>query len=155
MEALWAEVDDFEADAFIGHMDRLAAELPEDSAVALFERGAAFDSTDHPGEAVSLYAAALDEGLDGPRRRQAVIQMSSSLRNLGDPQRAYELLVAEAELASDELDGAVSTFMALALVDLGRERDAAAVAISALATYLPRYNRSAARYAQALLDPPT
>jgi hypothetical protein len=154
VDALWSAIDDYDADAFIEEMDRLAAELPEDSAVALFERGSAFDSTGHPGEAVSLYAAALDEGLAGDRRRQAVIQMSSSLRNLGDAQRAYDLLVEEAAFTSDDLDGAVSTFLALALVDLGREREAVSIAVSALAAYLPRYNQSAQRYAQSLLDPP-
>jgi len=50
------------------------------------------------------------------------------------------------------LDGAVAAFRALALVDLGREREAVAVALTALATYLPRYNRSIARYAQQLID---
>jgi len=54
--------------------------------------------------------------------------------------------------ADDPLDGAVATFLALALVDLGREREAVAVALTALSKYLPRYNRSVARYAQALTD---
>jgi Tetratrico peptide repeat len=154
VDALWSRVDDIDPDAFIGQMDLLAGELPEGSPIGLFERGSAFDSTGHPGEAVSLYSAALHEGLEGSRRRQAVIQMSSSLRNLGDPQRACDLLVAEAAFASDDLDGAVSTFLALALVDLGREREAAAVALTALASCLPRYNRSAARYAEDLLESP-
>ena len=35
-------------------------------------------------------------------------------------------------------------------IDLGREREAVAVALTALSTYLPRYNRSVARYAQEL-----
>ena len=41
-------------------------------------------------------------------------------------------------------------FLALALVDLGRERKAVAQSLTALAHYLPRYNRSLARYALAL-----
>jgi tetratricopeptide (TPR) repeat protein len=151
---LWSALDDLEADVFIGQMDQLAAELPEGSAVALFERGGAFDATGHPGEAVSLYAAALEEGLDGPRRRQAVIQMSSSLRNLGDPQRAHDLLVEEAKVSSDELDGAVAAFLALALADLGREREAVAVAVTALAGYLPLYRRAASAYAEDLAQSP-
>jgi hypothetical protein len=94
--------------------------------------------------------AALVAGLAGERRRRAVIQMASSLRNLGNPQEAFTLLTAEAEAASDDLDGAVATFLALALVDLGREREAVAVALTALAKHLPRYNQSVARYAQQL-----
>ena len=54
----------------------------------------------------------------------------------------------------DELDGAVRAFLALALVDLGREREAVAVSLTALSHYLPRYNRSLARYAGALTETP-
>jgi Tetratrico peptide repeat len=66
-----------------------------------------------------------------------------------------DLLLAEwpaAELQSpaDEPDGAVHAFLALALADLGREREAVAVSLIALSQYLPRYNRSLARYAEAL-----
>jgi Tetratrico peptide repeat len=149
---LWSEIDDHDEEDFVRRIDGLVAELPPGSAIGLFERGAAFDSTGHPDRAVALYAAALDAGLVGERRRRAVIQMASSLRNLGDPREALTLLTAEADVTSDELDGAVATFRALALVDLGREREAVAVALTALAKTLPRYNRSAARYAQALVD---
>jgi hypothetical protein len=41
----------------------------------------------------------------------------------------------------------VRAFLALALVDLGREREAVAHSLVALSRYLPRYNRSLARYA--------
>jgi hypothetical protein len=34
-------------------------------AIGLFERGAAFDSTGHPDQAVPLYKAALEAGLTG------------------------------------------------------------------------------------------
>ena len=74
---LWAAIDAHQADDFVAQVDRLAAELPGGSAVGLFERGAARDST----------------------------------------------------------------------VDVGREREAVAVSLTALSQYLPRYNRSLARYA--------
>ncbi len=149
---LWSEMDGYDEDEFVGLVDALAAELPPGSAVGLFERAAALDSTGQPDRAVPLYAAALDAGLVGERRRRAVIQMASSLRNLGKPQEAVALLTTEAAAPSDELDGAVATFLALALVDLGRDREAVAVALTALAQYLPRYNRSVTRYAQQLTD---
>jgi tetratricopeptide (TPR) repeat protein len=76
--------------------------------------------------------------------------MASSLRNLGQVEQAAAMLSAELKQPSDELDQAVSAFLALALADLGREREALAIGLSALSTYLPRYNRSLARYAQAL-----
>jgi hypothetical protein len=46
----------------------------------------------------------------------------------------------------------VHGFLALALVDVGREREAVSVALTALSEYLPRYNRSLARYARALVS---
>lgn len=76
--------------------------------------------------------------------------MASSIRNLGDAQQAADLLAAELRETSDELDGAVRAFLALALVDLGREREAVSVSLTALSQYLPRYNRSLARYARAI-----
>jgi len=110
-----------------------------------------FDSFGHADRAVPLYQTALADGLDGERRRRAVIQMSSSMRNLGDAQRAVDLLTAELALPADHLTGAVHATLALALTDVGRTREAVAVAVTALAAYLPRYNRSMARYAAALM----
>ncbi|MBA3807194.1 MAG: tetratricopeptide repeat protein [Solirubrobacterales bacterium] len=146
--ALWAKIDEHDEQGFIALIDALAEELGSDSAIARFERGAARDSTGHPEEAIALYRAALEAGLQGERRRRAVIQMASSLRNLGDAQQAVELLDAELHAAHDPLDGAVRAFLALA--DLGREREGLQLALSALSEYLPRYSRSLARYAEDL-----
>jgi hypothetical protein len=44
----------------------------------------------------------------------------------------------------------VRAFLALALVDAGREREAVAHALTALAPHLPRYQRSLANYAREL-----
>ncbi|MFZ6653599.1 tetratricopeptide repeat protein [Undibacterium sp. TJN19] len=147
---LWAALDTLEAADFIDRIDAMTAELPQGDAIALFERGAARDSCGVTALAVPLYQAALAAGLSGLRRRRAYIQMASSIRYLGDPQRAADLLFAEMQAGSDELDGALRGFLALALADLGREREALALSLTALSTYLPRYNRSLARYAQAL-----
>ena len=147
---LWKAIDEYEPEEFVAQLDVLVAELPPASAIGLFERGAAQDSTGHPDLAVPLYRGALEAGLTGLRRRRATIQLASSLRNLGNPKHAADLLTAELHAASDELDGAVRAFLALALVDLGREREAVAISLTALSLYLPRYNRSLARYAQEL-----
>ncbi|MBD5635362.1 MAG: tetratricopeptide repeat protein, partial [Candidatus Eremiobacteraeota bacterium] len=133
---LWTQRDGYDEDEFVGRIEELAAELPSGSAIGLFERGAALDSTGHPDRAVPLYSAALDGGLVGERRRRAVIQMASSLRNIGKPLDAVALLTAEVDATSDALDGAVATFLALALADVGREREAVAVAVTALSKYL-------------------
>jgi len=66
--------------------------------------------------------------------------------------RDGKLLTEEVDRTSDELDGAVATFLALALVDVGREREAVARALTAISKYLPRYNRSVARYARELTE---
>ena len=148
---LWAAIDEHDEDEFVALIDRMAAELPPENAIGLFERAAARDSTGHSDLAIPLYKAALDAGLVAVRRRRAVIQMASSLRNIGKPQDAVALLTAELDGEDDALTGAVRAFLALALVDVGREREAVAVALTALSEYLPRYNRSVARYAQDLI----
>ena len=71
-----------------------------------------------------------------------MIHLPSSLRNLGQVSESLELLTAELERPSDRLDDAVRAFLALALVDSGREREATSVAHGALAPHLPRYQRS-------------
>ena len=150
LSELWSVIGDHDEHAFVALIDALAAELPPESAVGNFERAGALDSTGHPHLAVPLYKAALAEGLVGERRRRAIIQMASSLRNLGKPHDAIALLEAELGDADDALNGAVRAFLALALVDVGREREAVAAALTALSEYLPRYKRSVANYAQDL-----
>ena len=90
------------------------------------------------------------------RRRRAVIQMASSLRNIGRVAESVELLTAEAHNHDPDaavLADAVSAVLALCLADLGREREAVSVALLALAPHLPRYQRSMANYARLLAEP--
>jgi hypothetical protein len=139
LAALWETLDNVSGSEFVAQMEALTARMPQ--AESLFERGAASDSTGHPQEAAALYREALAAGLVGERRRRAVIQLASSLRNLGQAEEALGLLTAEAGEPADELDGAVATFLALTLADLGREREGLAVAQTALVQALPPYNR--------------
>ncbi len=148
----WASMDRRSAEDFLELVEDLAGELGPDSGVGAFERAAALDSTGHPDLAVPLYRQALDLGLTGERRRRAVIQLASSLRNLGQPEVSVALLTAERDAGSDHLDDAVRAFLALALVDMGREREAVALALTALAPHLPRYQRSLAAYAARIAD---
>jgi hypothetical protein len=149
----WARIDELPEEEFVRSVEKLAAELPAGDPVGVFERGATLDSTGHSDLAVPLYEEALAAGLSGIRRRRAVIQMSSSLRNLGRPQESVALLTAEMERGSDELDDAVRGFLALALTDVGREREAVSLALRALAPHLPRYQRSLANYGRLLVEP--
>jgi tetratricopeptide (TPR) repeat protein len=147
---LWKRLDVLEGVEFIEAKRQLTSELPDGEPVALFELGAAHDSTGSPQEAVNLYNSALRAGLSGIRRRRVQIQMASSLRNLGRPQQAADMLFEDLKQPSDELDQAVAAFLALALADLGREREGLSLSLNALSKYVPRYNRSLARYAEAL-----
>ncbi|NUS69153.1 MAG: tetratricopeptide repeat protein [Ensifer adhaerens] len=148
---LWATFDVAGSETFIARIDALAAELPAGHAIGLFERASAQDSTDHEMKAEPLYRQALENGLEGIRRRRATIQLASTLRNLGRAEEGVALLTAERGRPSDELDDAVVAFLALCLIDTGQAQQAAALALGSLSRHLPRYNRSLRRYAEMLL----
>jgi tetratricopeptide (TPR) repeat protein len=157
----WASIDDYDGrePEFRTLIDNLAAELPDGDPIAAFERACAWDSTGHSDRAVPLYAQALEHGLTGYRRRRAVIQMSSSLRNVGRLDEAIDRLEAERAIDPATLDeptqglaDAISAVLALCLTDAGREREAVSIAVAALAPHLPRYQRSMANYARRLTE---
>ena len=151
---LWASLDDREPAEFLTEMRALVGTTPLDHPAALFELASAHDSLGQEREAEPLYRAALEGGgLDSYRRRRAVIQLASTLRNLGKAGDAEELLRVERGEPPDELDDAVAAFLALALADAGKPREALSVALAALAPHLTRYNRSLAAYALALTAP--
>ena len=153
---LWARLDDTSPTPSATTSTRSPPSSPAGDPVAAFERACALDSTGHSDRAVPLYREALAGGVTGIRRRRAVIQLASSLRNVGRAEESVALLRAEREQPSDELDDAVAASLALALADAGREREAVSVAVAALAPHLPRYQRSMANYARLLVeeDPP-
>ncbi|MGW7075894.1 tetratricopeptide repeat protein [Streptomyces sp. NPDC054871] len=150
----WATVEEYDdrGEEFRKVIEALVEELPGGSPVASFERACAFDSTGHSDRAVPLYREALERGIDGYRRRRTVIQLSSSLRNIGHPEEGVALLEAELDRPSDELDDAVRAVLALCLAGLGREREGLALVLGALAPHLPRYQRSMGNYARELTE---
>ncbi|WP_055701119.1 MULTISPECIES: tetratricopeptide repeat protein [Streptomyces] len=147
----WRALDAYGEAEFRALIDHLVAELKEDDPVGPFERACAFDSTGHSDRAVPLYQEALAKGLAGYRRRRALIQLSSSLRNVGRPEEGVGLLTPELDAPSDELDDAVRACLALCLADLGREREGLSLVLGALAPHLPRYQRSMGNYARLLV----
>ncbi|MEU9985544.1 tetratricopeptide repeat protein [Streptomyces sp. NPDC048045] len=165
--AAWATFDDYAEAAsdsssakgpaeFRAVIDKLVAELPQDSPLGPFEQACAWDSTGHSDKAVPLYREALARGLSEASRykgRRAKIQMSSSLRNIGRAQEGVELLTPELDAPSDELDDAVRGCLALCLSSLGRDREGLSLVLGALAPHLPRYQRSMANYARLLVEP--
>jgi tetratricopeptide (TPR) repeat protein len=151
--AIFAAIDDYKEQYFIAEIDALAAELPAEDPDGLFHRACAQDSWGHSDRAVPLYRKALDiGGLTGENRRRAVIQMASSMRNIGEAESALKLLIAERDHGSDHLDDALACTIALCLASLGRDREGLSLVIAALARHLPRYNRSMANYGKALLE---
>jgi hypothetical protein len=160
-EALWNAFDDYERlgdeAGFRAAMARLVAELPDEDPIGLFEMASAHDATGQEAEAAGHYRRALAAGLgeaDPDRRRQAVIQYASTLRNLGRAEESVTLLRLEGTSKegpdANPLADAVAAFLALSLADTGREREAVALLLDTLAPYLPRYQRSVRNYAAAL-----
>jgi len=152
-DALWAQLGTLDDGDFVSRVDALCGELPAGTAIADYHRGSARDSTGHPKLAVPLYRAALAAGLDDSYHRQATIQLASSLRFLGEVGASIELLSMELVRTSDELDGAVAGFLALALASGGREREATSIALTALSGTMTRYGRSLEAYAADLAAP--
>lgn len=154
VDAVWAD-DRLTDDARIAAIERLAAERPAGDARALFERAGSYDSAGREAEAEPLYRAALAAGLDAEFRPQAVIQLASTIRNLGKTEESIILLREEYERAEPGgMRDAAAAFYALALSSAGEERRAVAIALDALAPHLPLYRRSVSEYASELLHAP-
>ena len=152
IDAVWAD-ETLDPHEVITRIDALAAERPEDDAVALFERAGARDSAGVEGEAELLYRRALGIGLDDERRTRATIQLASTIRNLGKTEEALAMLRTEYEREPrGPLHDASAAFYALALVSSGEPERAASIALQALAPHLPRYTRSVTGYAREIAD---
>jgi 8-oxo-dGTP pyrophosphatase MutT (NUDIX family) len=148
MAAFWRDAEGAPAERLRTELDELLAGRPAGDSRALFERAGLHDFLGEEREAIPLYRASLDAGLEAPLRTQAVIQLASSLRTEGEPSQALALLRTVA--ASDPLFPAAQAFLALALHDDDKPTPALRTALRALAPHLPMYARSVAAYADAL-----
>jgi len=149
--AVWTATTVMSDDEVLAAIDALVAEKPVTDAAATFEAASARDFLGLEPEAAPLYRRALELGLDDRRRPQAIIQLASTLRNLGQLDESVSLL--EAQLAvhpDDRWAGPAKAFLALALVSRGDERRASSVALDALGAYLPAYGSSVRAYAAEL-----
>jgi tetratricopeptide (TPR) repeat protein len=146
--AVWATTDGLSDAAVLERIDELVAERGDTDAAALFEAASVRDYLGREADAEPLYRRAIELGLDGERRPQATIQLASTLRNLGRADEAVELLSELlVEHEADEWTAPGAAFLALALASAGREREAASVALVALADSLPVYSDAVLRYA--------
>ncbi|MEO6470529.1 MAG: tetratricopeptide repeat protein [Aeromicrobium sp.] len=151
--AVWATASTLDDQAVLRSIDALVAERPDTDAAAVFESASARDYLVLEAEAEPLYRRAIELGLDDRRLPQSVIQLASTLRNLGRPGEAVALLEDWLLLhPSDDWSGPASAFLALALASAGDDRKAASVALTAIAGYLPAYSNAVRRYAADLLD---
>lgn len=157
--AVWASVQAqcLSGDALVAAVDALAAERAPGDAKALFERACARDTAGIEDAAEGYYRAALATGrLDVYRSSRASIQLASTLRILGHLDESEQLLVAELDRHLQPgnpraLHDEACAVLALTYVAQGRAKEAAGLALSALAPHLSRYNRSVAGNAAELV----
>lgn len=148
VDAFWRTVEDMPADQVLPGMRRIVAERPADDPAAVYEWASAHDYLGREDAAIPLYEAALAQGLSGERRPQAVIQLASSLRNVGRAEEAVQLLQG---LSTDPVTGdAAQAFLALSQWSAGRPAEALQTALTALSRTLPLYRRSIERSAAEL-----
>jgi tetratricopeptide (TPR) repeat protein len=151
VSGVWASLLDLSDGEALRAIDALVAERDETDAAAVFEAACIRDSLGLEDEAEPLYRRALELGLDPARRARAVIQLASTIRNLGKAEESVKLLGDWLrENPEHSLTSAAKAFLALSLTSAGRPVDGVAVALDALAPLLPRYNRSVAGYAAEL-----
>ncbi|HET7046598.1 MAG TPA: tetratricopeptide repeat protein [Gaiellaceae bacterium] len=93
-----------------------------DDARTLYERGGEHDSAGREQEAIPLYEQALAAGLDEEHVPGALLQLGSSLRNVGRVEEAEALLADACRRYPDH--AALPLFHAFALASLGRDREA-------------------------------
>ncbi|GAA3507177.1 tetratricopeptide repeat protein [Streptomyces showdoensis] len=131
----------------------LAARHPADPEVA-YQAAWAHDVLGLEAEAVPYYERALAaEGLAAEDRRGALLGLGSTYRTLG----RYEEAVATLRRGTEEFpeDGALRTFLAMALYNTGRHHDSARLLLRLLAEtsddpFVRQYRKAIAYYAEDL-----
>ena len=153
VSAIWADAHEMAEQDVVSAIDELVALRDPDDADAVFEAASARDYAGLEVQAEPLYRRAIELVLGPDILPRAVIQLASTLRNLGKEGEAIRLLENQLEQhPADEWTGPSAAFLALALASRGDERDAASVALAALATYLPAYGASVRNYAIQLAE---
>lgn len=151
-DAFWENAEEKSAERLRIELEALLAEVAPGAAIADYERASVHDYLGEEAEAIPLYRAALAAGLEGERRSSCLIQLASSLRNVGDASGALALL--HRFPAGDPLADAARAFESLALFSDNKPAPALRTALRALAPHLPAYRRSVESYASELVAPP-
>ncbi|MGO3885938.1 MAG: tetratricopeptide repeat protein [Mycetocola sp.] len=145
VNAFWDRADDSDTEGTLAAMSALVSERPSTDAAGIYEWASVHDFLGLEAEAIPLYRAAIAAGLDAERHPQAVIQLASSLRNVGELDEAITLLSGLDESAV--VGSAAQAFLSLVLHDAGRHAEALQVALGALIPTLPLYRSSLTSYA--------
>jgi tetratricopeptide (TPR) repeat protein len=124
--------------------------MMNEEAERAFAAACAHDAKGEEAEAVPLYELALAAGLDGKKRRDALIGLGSSLRNVGRLDDSVHVLSAAAAEFPD--DAALLAFLALALYSRGDARAATQALLDLVLRHAPvgEYRRALARYRDTL-----
>lgn len=148
--AFWQAADEGRPAEAWADLEPLLAERPKGDPAATFERASLHDMLGEEHDAIPLYERAIAAGLDAERQGFAVIQLASSLRNVG---RLEEAAAHLETLAADErLGTAARAFLALTLHDLGCHAEALQLVLTDHAPSVPLYGRALGEYA-GLLTP--
>ena len=120
-----------------------------------YEAGGEHDSAGRAAEAIPHYERALTLGLPDDLVPRCLVQLGSSLRNVGRLDDALELFDDAIDRYPDDV--ALRIFRAFALTDAGREREALIDVIDVARTRIDapeihRYARSLANYARLLAE---
>lgn len=149
--AFWERADDTQPARMHAELEALLVAGPDGDARAAFERASLHDFLGEEAAAIPLYRAALDGELDDDLQTPTMIQLASSLRNVGDPSGAMAVL--QQVDPGDVLADAARAFLALSLYDDGKPAAALRTALQALSSHLPAYERAVDAYAEDLAAP--
>lgn len=112
-------------DEAIERFRRLAERRPGDPRVH-FEFGGSLDAAGRESKAIPEYRRAIELGLTGDDASRVLLQLGSSLRNVGEHEEAVRVLSEGRERFPDHAP--IRFFLSLALHDAGRHREALAEA---------------------------
>jgi tetratricopeptide (TPR) repeat protein len=150
--AAWRAADAADPGPTLERLRRLRDAYPDD-ARAHYEWASALDFAGREAEAAAVYEYALELGLPAMYRARALLQLGSTLRNIGRHDEAVELL-ASARTEFPE-DVALTGFHALALTSAGRAEAAVRHLLEELADRVDtlemrEYRAALRRYAREL-----
>jgi len=126
----WALADEEHPEATLSFFQELLTEDPSDP-VRRFELAGAYDWVGRKTDAIEHYESAIAAGLPGHRDRLARIQLGSILRTVGRSEDAVAVL--ERVVQDYPHSPTAECFLALALADAGRPRDAVARLVELIA----------------------